>query len=219
MPRVKEKDYFDLGREPDLLVLKALIELIDGYRVNYFGDPRPFSERIRDNALGREVKSEWKTIYRALMKIATTVERIPEVRSYISLQSALRFLSIMLTLIGLSIPLINMVRGVPTSIWIPFSLATCGACMLVASWAVGRNMALAIEDYFREHKEKYKFVRAYLARVNQKLINSLRRQLEATGEDPDRYRLKLFNTDYKGIKVVKKPSLFRKRYIVSVEVG
>ena len=218
MPRAREKEYFDLGREPDLKVLRALIELIDGYRVNYFGDPRPFSERIRGNALGREVREEWKTIYRSLMKIAMTVERIPEVKKYVELQGILRSMSVILAFTAFSMPIINALGVAKISLWIPFSLAVCGAALLIASWVAGRGVAVAIDAYFRAHEEKYKFVRTYLVRVNQKLINSLRRQLRKKGEDPEKHKLKLFNVDYRGIKILKGPSFLRKRYVVSVVV-
>jgi len=164
------------------------------------------------------VRAEWKNIYRSLMKIALTVERIPGVRGYVGLQTFLRMASIILTFSALSIPVLNVLRGAPTPIWLPTALATCGAVMLVASWVMGRNVALEIDRYFRAHGEKYKFVRAYLAKVNQKLINSLRRHLRSSGEDPAKYKLKLFNVDYRGIKILKEPSLFRKRYVVSVVV-
>jgi len=164
------------------------------------------------------VRAEWKNIYRSMMKIALTVERIPGVRRYVSIQGLLRMASIILNFSALSVPIFNAIRGLPTSIWLPTALALCGAGMLVASWAMGRNVALEIDRYFRAHGEKYRFVRAYLARVNQKLINSLRRHLRSSGEDPAKYRLKLFNVDYKGIKVLKEPSFFRKRYVVSVVI-
>ena len=209
---------YNLGEKPNMSVLKGLISLIDGYLAYFFDDPDPFDYAIKRGALGKEFANEWREIYRTLYKIAYTLKRIPEIRKYVVAQGTLRSLSLPLSLTGGLLAIFSIFASEPFNpllMLIAGSLvATAGAGALILSWIAGKRVAETIDKYFKEHKEKYKFKRTYLKKVVQKLLYSLAYYLKKEGTDLENFKFKMFNSFYEGIIVLKKPKLFRKKYIV-----
>jgi len=215
----KEKPFYDLGKNPDINSIASLIALIDGYLANFFDDPDPYDRWIKQGALGREFAAEWRETYRTLYKIAKTIKKIPEIQKYVVAQGALRSLSVPLTLFAASLAIVSLLFTKPLGfLMLAFIMASVGAVALVLSWTAGKKVADSIDNYFKVHYEKYKFKRAYLRNVVQKLIFSLAYYLKKKDMELERYRFKLFNAYYKGIRVLKKPKLFRKRYLVTFNV-
>ena len=211
---------FRLGREVDTTLLKNLITLIDGYRVNYLGDPKPFDKPIRAGKLGREISAEWKKIQRSLMRIATTVKTIPRLGRLLVIQSMLRSMSIAVSSGALLLPLTGASPIIPENPFLLiFALLLIAAVMLVLSKLAGRKVDREIEAYFDEHRHKYKFVRRYLRQTTQRLIYTLSHHLKASRKDPSDHTMKLYRTDYDGIRVLKKPGWFRKRYVVEIKLS
>lgn len=212
--------HFRIGRELDTTLLKNLITLIDGYRVNYLGDPKPFNKPIRAGKLGNEISAEWKKIQRSLMRIATTVKTIPKLGRLLAIQSMLRSMSIAVSFSALLLPLTGTSPIFPENPFLLiFVLILIAAVMLVLSRLAGRKVDRKIEAYFNEHKHKYKFVRQYLRQTTQRLIYTLSHHIKASRKDPLDHTMKLYGADYGGIRVLKKPGWFRKRYIVAVELS
>jgi len=211
--------YFRVGKDIDTTLLKNLIVLIDGYLINYFGDPAPFERPIKAGKLGSEISAEWKEIHRSLMKIATTVKVIPRIGSLLTIQSMLRSASLA---VSIGAVLLSLTGAFPTYLENPllflFMLMLIASVMIVASRFAGREVAKRIEAYFEEHKQKYGFVRQYLKQTAQKLLYTLSSYLKTSGEDPSEHTIKLYEANYDGIKVLKKPKWFRKQYVVIVEL-
>ena len=55
--------------------------------------------------------------------------------------------------------------------------------------------------------------------VNQVLINQLNEKIRKADENPKKYKLTLYNVDYEGIKVLKKPGWLREHYVAIPIVG
>lgn len=218
--REREVKHFRIGKEIDVALLKNLIILINGYSVNYFGDPAPFEKPIRAGKLGREISAEWKNIQRSLMRIAITVKAIPGIRSLLIVQSMMRSMSIAVSIGAIFLPLIGTSSTfLENPLLLTFMLILIALGMLVASKFAGRELAKRIEAYFHEHKQKYRFVRQYLKQTAQKLLYTLSHYLKTTDGKPSDHAMKLYVADYDGIKVLKKPKWFRKRYVVVVELA
>ncbi|MFQ6073565.1 MAG: hypothetical protein ACE5KT_12810, partial [Methanosarcinales archaeon] len=96
-----------------------------------------------------------------------------------------------------------------------FIIASIGSIALIGSWMAGKKVAESIDNYFKAHQEKYKFKRATLRNMAQKLIFALAYYLQKKEIGLESYKFKLFNANYKGLRVLKKPKLFRKKYIVT----
>jgi len=210
-----KKPYYYLGKNPDLDFLRSLILLIDGYLTYFFDDPDPYDRWIRRGALGREFLSEWREVYKTLYKIAGSIKRIPGLKGYVMIQGMLRAFSIPITLTAALLPIAGAVWGRFLEFMIlSFIMAFVGALALIFSWIAGKKFAEGIDQYFKTHKEKFKFKRSYLRDVVQRLIYSLAYYLKKRGEDLSEYKFKLFNSFYDGIIVLKKPKWFRKKYLV-----
>ena len=203
----------------DLEILKKLIELLDGYRVYYFGDPDSLDPYVRSGMLGREIMLEWRKIYKTILKMTKSLRGIPKLKKYIILQSFLRVLTISINLMVVILFLITIFMR----IWSTYLFAAItvlvitGVSSLAASWIFGRYSAMEIQRFFDEHEKKHKFKREFFKSFNQKLINSLAVYLKSSKDNPSKYKMYLFNTDYKKIKVLKK-SLFGRKFEVIVNI-
>lgn len=210
---------YRMGKNVNLNLLRNLITLIDGYLANYLGDPEPFRGKIKAGALGPELAKEWKRIERSLMKIATTVRRIPTFKSLIKLHTFLKVLATMFMLSGsmLAISAPFFTREI-SFYYISMLFLTFSAISTVWCSILERRIAVRIKEYFDEHQTKYKFIRQYLRNVVQRLIFSMAHYMKVDKKDPEKYPLSLYNDDYRGIKIIKKPGLFRSKHKVIVRL-
>jgi len=216
---VKEKPFYDLGKKPHLDSIKSVILLLDGYLAWFFDDPAPFSQAIRQGALGREFALEWRKIEKVLQKIAYSVRLIPDAKKHIFMQGVYRILSFLLITIAFGLAITGPYISGSLTAFMYINAATIilvnlGGLFLVLSWKEGKRFAEILDQYSRTHPEKFKLKRDYLRSVVQKLIYSLAYYAKKQGKDLDKVKFKLFNAFYRGIAIVKKPKWFRKRYIV-----
>ena len=168
----REKLFYDLGKKPHLDSIKSVILFLDGYLAWFFDDPKPYSQAIRQGALGKEFAAEWRRIEKTLYKIAYNVRLIPEVRKHIALQGLFRAFSLILTVLALGLVFAGPRLKIPYSSIISIILVFVGAFFLILSWNEGRKFAVAIDRYYAAHPEKFKLKREYLKSVVQKLIYS-----------------------------------------------
>jgi len=213
----EHKEIYVFTRDIDVNLLRNSITLIDGYLTNYFDDPAPYRHKIRAGALGPQLAKEWKRIERALMKIATSVRRIPALRSIVKLCTFLKILALMFMVSGTTLAISASFQvGEAYFYYLSLFFLTFSGISTIWHNFLQRKMSVKITEYFEEHKSKYQFTRRYLKGIVQKLIFSMGHYLKTRGEDPEKYPLSLYNKDYAGIKVVKETGLFRSRYKVIV---
>ncbi|MFX0201405.1 MAG: hypothetical protein ACFFCW_35260 [Candidatus Hodarchaeota archaeon] len=212
-----EKSYYDLGKSPHIDSVAKLVGLLDGYLAYFFDDPDPYDKWIKQGALGRAFATEWKKneTYSTLYKIANSIKEIPGLQKYVSIQGALRSLSLVFTIFASTMVMASLFLEIPLVLLGAFAIASIGSITLIGSWIAGKKVADNIDNYFKAHQEKYKFKKASLRNMAQKLIFSLAYYLQKKEIKLESYKFKLFNANYKGLRVLKKPKLFRKRYIVT----
>ena len=218
--KAASKPYYYMGEDPNLKFLGSLILLIDGYLAYFFDDPEPFNRYVRKGVLGSEFKNDWKEVYRILYKMAFTLKTIPALRIYVVMQGALRAFSLPLALTGTMLAISTMFfkESYPLIVTAAVILAVLGMTALVGSWVMGKKFADTINSYFMAHDKKFEVKRMLLRNVVQKLLYSFAYYLRKNGTDLTKYKFKMFNGNYKGLKVIKKPWLFRKKYIVQFDV-
>lgn len=213
-----EKPY-RMRKNVNLNLLRNLITLIDGYLANYLGDPEPFKRKIRAGALGPELAKEWKRIERSLMKIATTIRRIPAFKSLVKLHTFLKVLATMFMLSGSMLVIsVSFFTGEIYLYYLSMLFLTFSAISTIWYSILERRLAIKIKEYFDEHQTKYRFTRQYLRNVVQRLIFTLAYYMKANGKDPEKYPLSLYNENYNGIKIIKKPGFLRSKYKVIVKL-
>ncbi|MEM2915387.1 MAG: hypothetical protein QXH91_08340, partial [Candidatus Bathyarchaeia archaeon] len=84
---------------------------------------------------------------------------------------------------------------------------------IVSRFLINREIGLKIEKYHAENPEKLGAQIQRLKEITQDLLNTLCRSIQLSGGKPDDYVMKLYNVDYKGIKILQEPSRWRKYYV------
>ena len=216
---VSGRKIYKLGDNPNLKLVANLITFLDGYLAYYFDDPEPFRVKIRAGELGSDVSREWRSIERPLLKMAYTVRRIPKVGLYLRLASIMHILSFVF-LIATVVVAILMSMGYMSihTIYLFATSISISSMATIYSMIYRRRMNLEIDKFFKEHTEKYKFLRARIKKFTQNLIYTYGYYLRKQGLDPHKKTLSLYNTDYNGIRVVKRSGLLNKKYTVEVIV-
>jgi hypothetical protein len=94
----------------------------------------------------------------------------------------------------------------------------CIILVIIARTLLGRKIGQEIDRFYNAHPQKYRFNRSQLKKTIQKLIYELSSNVKSQNEAPKKYRIALHNIDYDGIKVLKKPRIWRKHYIAIPEI-
>jgi hypothetical protein len=212
-------DIYVFRKDIDIDLLRNLITLIDGYLINYFDDFTLLEQKIKVGALGPELAKEWKYIGRSLMRIANTVKRIPGLVAIIKLCTIFRILALLFTMSGTGLIISTQFAGSPSYLYyMSILFLTFSAISITWYRILERKISTRIRDYFEKHQTKYGSTRGYLRSSVQKLIFSMANYLKVKRIDPEKYPLSLYNTDYEGVKIVRKRGLLRSKSKVIVSI-
>jgi hypothetical protein len=102
------------------------------------------------------------------------------------------------------------------SAWIFFASFYCALIALALSGAASYISNRRMSAYILQHRNQHAADLAQIKDFVQRLLNSLSRYFRASKIDSTKYPLNLYNTDYKAIRVGKKPGL-RRTYEVIIE--
>jgi len=207
--------------ETDLKVLTDLITLLDCYRVNRYVQLDSMEKAVRSGMLGKfDVK--WREIRRILYKIASLPKLSASINKLVKIREGVKVVEIIasgLFTVGLGVFVLSYFGVCPK--WLEPAYVYIGLPTLIillgirlTTEFINRKIALEIEKLSRSHSEKFRFLRARLREMAQDLINRLGKHIKDRHEDADKYRIDLYNTDYNGIKILKKPGTLRKHYTV-----
>jgi len=199
-------------RKPELEDLATLISAIDGFRVGRCAELKSVEKivkRVRLTDTGRK----WKSIRRDLEAIMDLPTSSRKIMFMMNLALLLRFLGllsytivfILAVMMGLS-PSLNIEASTFTDI---FTYAMIfGITVLVFRYFVKEQ----IKKFFDQSADKFKGKSAHLRELNQEFLNRLREGIEKINGKSRDYKLTLFNADYNGIKVLKKPGVWREHF-------
>jgi hypothetical protein len=216
--------------------LAAIVSLIDGYRINKTLDFRKLDSQIKRGLLGRPFAEKWKNIRKVLWRIGTFPKNIP----YVNKMTTVRILSQIAGVITLVVASALMIAQIwlqldPILVSIGLFVYVLGTALIGLSALMRRRVAIRIAEYYYEDHERWKKEQAYLKGVVQQLIDALARQLrrqKLAGTEKDlqkiekdmstkkykkvmeKYKIKLYNIDYTGIQILKKPGRISKNYLV-----
>ena len=87
----------------------------------------------------------------------------------------------------------------------------------LATQFINRKIAIEIEHHLDTlNKKSGPFRQNYqqIKAMTQDLLYLLTDTIRKTNENPEKYTISLYNVDYKGIKIIKKPTRLRKYFIV-----
>lgn len=208
-------------REIDLKALTNLITLLDCYRIDRYVELDSMEKAIEDGKLGK-FDVRWKEIRRILYKIGGLSKLSAIIDKLLKIRGRVKILSMIGTyffVFGLGVFVLTFFNLCPEWLKHTYAYVAMPAIIIIlgtrlADEYISRKIALEIEELSKSHPEKFRFLRTRLRDIAQDLINRLGKHIKDRREDADKYRIDLYNTDYKRIKILKSPGTLRKHYTV-----
>lgn len=218
MAKIKKPKF---RREIDLKTLTNLITLLDCYRIDRYVELDSMEKAVKDGKLGK-FDVRWKEIRRILYKIGSLPKLSATLDKLLKIRGRVKILSIIgayFFVFGLGIFVLTFFDVCPEWLKHTYAYVAMPSIIIIlgtrlADEYISRKIALEIESLSKSHPEKFRFPRARLRDIAQDLINRLGKHIRDRHEDADKYRIDLYNTDYKGIKILKNPGTLRKHYTV-----
>lgn len=191
-----------------------VICILDAVRVGRFKRLRELQDYIEKLDLEKKVPEfKWKTLkgdiefLLSLPGKSSSLRRFTSILPILNMLITLSFL-IMIVLATLNTLLPKIITFNLHDVLMTIIFITGG--LLVARW----YMEEKIKEFYEESQKK----KLRLGRINQMIIDKLLNVISEKKISIEKVRLKLFNIDYKGIIVLKKPSFFREHYLVKLNV-
>jgi len=200
-------------RKPELEDLASLISAVDGFRVGRCAELKSV-ERIVKRLHLTDSARKWKSIKKDLEAIMNLPASSPKVMFMMNLALLLRFLGLLSYTIvfilaiswGLS-PSLNIEASTFANIF--DYVLIFGIGVIVVRYLVKEQ----IKKFFDQSADKFRGKSAHLRELNQELMNRLHEGIRKTKGKSRDYKLTLFNADYNGIKVLKKPGVWREHFV------
>ena len=198
-----------------IIILGSIISELDNLRRGLYVSPKKIDSRVNKLPFPR-VKSIWKKGRKEILGLEVEISREKRFREYIKWSVFLRNLSIIsISFIGFSFALFYT-NSSQFSFLIDFVTKPIVALILV----VIIPNAYFVMDYMARHYIKDHFARIKveerkrLKTVINELLDILVSQIRKNDINEEKIKIKIFYTDYNNIKIIKKPNIFRKYYIV-----
>jgi len=195
--------------------LSDLIFMLDAYRINRYVDLRHLDRIVKEGRIGKNFTSKWKNIRHHLYKKASiptslhkSIVKLINIRTIIRIFGQICSISLVILYLLGSFFRISLEWVGPIFTFNLFGIATS---MLLTVY-FNRKIALKVDAYQRDHPREYRALKGMI----QNLIFDFSNRVKLLGVNPKEHLIKVYNTDYKGIRIIKKPSFFRKHYIVEV---
>ena len=210
------KDIKDLKKVEQYIVeLGSVISELDNLRRGYYVSPRKIDHRLSKLPIPK-VRSVWKKGRKEILELEMGISKREKLRRYISLSVFFRHLSIIsISFIGASFALYY---ANPNKFSFLLKLATSPLIVLLLIIVIP-NIYLVLDYLARSYiKEHFSNIRVESRRRLKVVINELLAilidQMKRYNIKADKIKLKVYHTDYKSIEIVKKPSIFRRYYII-----
>ncbi|MFX1486809.1 MAG: hypothetical protein ACFFBS_06925 [Promethearchaeota archaeon] len=202
----------------DLSLLRKVITLLDGYRINRFMDPVRIGDLVKSGAAGEELQKEWDELYQVMYDMSRIPANTPKALKLLKRLSLTEKLSIVNIAVTALLLALSFVVGFSWLVGVVFATiafpATIGARVYLY-----RQVSDEIDGYIEEHPEKFAKRKARLKQQVQRSIGILNKYVRQFEREPANYPFELYNTDYSGISVTKKPGTIRKGYVVIPKIG
>lgn len=214
----------------DLKTAKKILMLIDGYRKFNIEDFEWADKEVREKKMGMRFMSDWKIIREVMLKFAVEAGSQRHLLKLAAIQQ-------LFIQIGLVISSVAMILATSVAVSRLFRFEWADLIFNIFSYAIiplvvamlitfitppiiARKISIKLEDYYHKKSEFVNRADRLLFRVAQNIINSIAENIRTGRLETKRkkdYEIWLFNVDYKGIKVKKKPFLFRGYYVAMLD--
>jgi len=210
-----------ITKKEKIKLLTEIIRIVDGYRIGRCEDFRWITSKLQQKKIDKKIYCEWRTIQDILFKLAKPPEKMPKIPTLIKIRRIVAYSSLIFPTFFLVIFFSQVLSKkpfvIPSSITIIIAYLAIVTFLLVPIFSsyIDYKISKMMDKYLKDHPRKYRIKLLKLKTFVQFLINELR-NLETSREEFKKLRIKLFNVDYNGIKILKKPRAWRKFYICSV---
>jgi hypothetical protein len=206
-----------------------LIFFLDSYRVLQYTEFAYIEKMVNEGRLGNRFKEDWDSIKKLLTKMATLPRDMRHLIGLAKIQQIMNFISnitypLVLLLLavlffmtwGRNFESTRQITSILGYVSVPI-IATILTAKIVPIF-IGKR----ISDELRRHREKnlerYQTYENQIKNIVQELINSLSYELKkrARSNKENRLIIRVFNTDYYGIRIIRGQSWFRKFYEVEL---
>ncbi|MEM0006722.1 MAG: hypothetical protein QXR89_00430 [Candidatus Bathyarchaeia archaeon] len=225
--RKLEKPFYKIE---DLKAAKKILMLVDGYRKLNIEDFAWADKEVKEGKMGVKFSKDWKEIREIMLKFAREAGSQRRLLNLAALQQILIQAGLVISAITTLLATLSMVaflfhfewaRLVPEILsYALIPLAIGIVVMLAGPPLIARKISSELEKFFARKRDLVVKADPILKDAAQKIINGISEGIkngDLKVKKRKAYELGLFNTDYDGIKIVKKPSFFRKYYIVLPE--
>jgi len=202
-----------------LELLGDLILLIDGYRIFRLKNYETLEYRIKSQDVEKRLKIDWKKTYRILESMSELATSLPGVPRLKKIQIGTSFFGTAqfgVILLGFVFSRLGYISARLGPILFVF-LIIASFFPLIGVFANYR-IARKVEEYYFSHPKRFSFKIAQLKRNVQTLLDLLKDKLRNEDEKTrNKYGIiKMANTDYKGITILKSPGSIRKLYWIKI---
>ncbi len=217
----KEGEPITIPDKANEKVLINVIYILDSYRSCNFIEFSDTNSRIMKGDLGGRFRGFWL----GLMKVFNKMARNPENIEGLDRLNYIRYfcfpLGTLLMLGGVVSLLVLLVANIPISIitFIPLVLYLSSCAFFILGQWLKIKIGRKITEHYNANPDILKKEITYLKNLNQRLINQLIRVLKHkraidTRFKLEKYKFRIFNSDYSKLNVLKSPGRFRKKYLV-----
>lgn len=189
-----------------------LIRSLDRIRAGLYSDLSKVEEVIEELGLS-DHPVKWDDVLSEAKEIAKIPRKDPSFKNIdlmVRISSSMTFLGI----IEVIISTVLMFTGMAPAL--SFSLLLSAFMVTNISYVLRTYASSKIKRIYLERKEEVERHGEVLKRAVDSLLIRLRSELKKIRRLPSEVRIKLMFADYSNIKVVKKPSRFRRSYVVTL---
>jgi ABC-type multidrug transport system fused ATPase/permease subunit len=230
MPKERVRSESALYKIVDLKAAKKILMLIDGYRKLNIEDFEWADKEVKDGKMGKRFSQDWKQIRELMLKFAREAGSQRHLLDLAALQQILLQVGLVVSAITTLLTTLSMMAFVFHLEWakiipevltyalIPLVIGI--AIMFAGPPLIARKITSELERFYQKRKDLVSRADAVFKDAVQRIIDSIIQEIKNGNLEVKKkkeYKFGLFNMDYKGVKIVKKPSLFRKYYIVIPE--
>ncbi|MFX0097307.1 MAG: hypothetical protein ACFE7E_06060 [Candidatus Hodarchaeota archaeon] len=197
----------------DLTLLRKVITLLDGYRVNRFMDPTRIGDLVKAGALGHDLQKDWDDLHQVMYDMSRVPANTPKtikLLKFLNLTEKLSIINIFVTALLIAL---SFILGISWIVGVIFATIAIPATIGVRAYLY-RQVSNEIDKYVEEHPEKFVRKKTWLKQQVQRSIGTLSRYVRQFEREPSNYPFQLYNTDYSGISIVKRPGSIRKGFVV-----
>ena len=202
----------------DLTLLRKVITLLDGYRVNRFMNPTRIGDLVKAGALGKDLQNDWDELHQVMYDMSRVPANTPKtirLLKFLNLTEKLSIINIFITALLIAL---SFIIGISWIIGVVFATIAIPATIGARAYLY-RQVSNEIDKYVEEHPEKFVKKKAWLKQQVQRIIGTLTRYVKQFEREPSNYPFELYNTDYSGISVIKRPGSLRRGFVVILKSG